>query len=92
MKVVMSRRAHLDLMARIDWLAGLSLSASVKAETAIRDHLKMLAVFPSAGRSINPDERKLVIPFGRDGFIAIYKIEPDRVVIGGIFHSRQDRD
>ncbi len=51
----------------------------------------MLTVFPSAGRSLNPEEPKLVIPFGRDGFVAIYKIEPDRVVIGRIFHSRQDR-
>lgn len=87
----MSRRAYLDLMARIDWLAALSPCASMRAEATIRDHLKMLTVFPSAGRSINSDERKLVIPFGRDGFIAIYKIEPDRVVIGRIFHSRQDR-
>ena len=92
MKVVLSRRANLDLMAQIDWLAALSPSASAKAEAAIRDHLKMLAVFPSAGRAINPEERKWVIPFGRDGFIAIYRLEPDRVVIGRIFHGRQDRD
>lgn len=87
----MSRRAHLDLMDQIDWLAVLSPSASVKAENAIRDHLMMLTVFPLAGRSINPAERKFVIPFGRDGFVAIYKIEGDRVVIGRIFHCRQDR-
>lgn len=51
----------------------------------------MLAVFTSVGRAINPEERKLVIPFGRAGFVAIYRIEPDRVVIGRIFHSRQNR-
>jgi len=78
-------------MARIDWLAALSPSASVKDEVAIHDHLKMLAVFTSVGRAINPEERKLVIPFGRAGFVAIYRIEPDRVVIGRIFHSRQNR-
>ena len=91
MKVVLSQRANLDLMARIDWLATLSPSASVKAEVAIRDHLKMLAVFPSIGRAINRQERELTIPFGRDGFIAIYRVEAGRVVIGRIFHSRQDR-
>lgn len=91
MKVVLSRRAIMDLMAQIDWLSKLSPPASVKAEAAIRDHLKMLAVFPTAGRAINPEERQWVIPFGRDGFIAIYTIEPDRVVIGRILHSRQDR-
>ena len=92
MKVVLSRQANLDLMAQIDWLTELSPSASAKAEAAIRDHPKKLAVFPSAGPAINPEERKWVIPFGRDGFIAIYRIEPDRVVIGRILHSCQDRD
>jgi plasmid stabilization system protein ParE len=91
LKVVLSRRANLDLMAQIDWLAGLSSPASAKAEAAIRDHLKMLAEFPTAGRAINPEERQWVIPFGRDGFIAIYRIDPDRLVIGRILHCRQDR-
>lgn len=51
----------------------------------------MLAVFPSVGRAINREERKLVVPFGRDGFVAIYRIDPDQVVVGRILHSRQDR-
>ena len=91
MKVVLSRRANLDLMAQIEWLAALSSAGSLKAEAAIRDHLKMLAVFPSVGRAINREERKLVVPFGRDGFVAIYRIDPDQVVVGRILHSRQDR-
>lgn len=91
MKVVLSRRANLDLTAQIDWLARLSPSAALDAETAIRTQLKTLAVFPSVGRAINPEERQWPIRFGRDGFIVIYRIEADRVVIGRIFHSRQDR-
>ena len=57
-------------MAQVDWLAARSPSASVKAEAAIRDYLKMLAVFLAVGLPINPTERKLVIPFGRHAFIA----------------------
>jgi len=52
----------------------------------------MLATFPAAGLSINEHERKWPIRFGRDGFVAIYRIEQERVVIGRIHHSRQDRD
>jgi len=92
LKVVLSRRANLDLIAQIDWLVGLSPSAALHAETVIRTGLETLAVFPEAGRSINTAERKWAIPFGRDGFVVVYKIEADRVVIGRIFHSRQSRD
>ncbi len=92
MKVVLSRRANLDLIAQIDWLVGLSPSAALHAETVIRAGLQTLAVFPEAGRSITTAERKWVVPFGRNGFVVIYRIEADRLVIGRIFHSRQSRD
>ncbi|KQW79662.1 type II toxin-antitoxin system RelE/ParE family toxin [Brevundimonas sp. Root1279] len=91
MRVVLSRKANLDLIAQIDWLAGLSPSAARHAEAAIRTRLKALAVFPLMGRAINADERVLAIRFGRDGFHVIYKVEADRLVIGRILHSRQDR-
>ena len=91
MKVVLSRRANLDLMAQIDWLEHLSPSAALEAEQAIRTQLSTLTLFPAAGAQINESERKWPIRFGRDGFVAVYRIEPDRIVIGRIFHSRQDR-
>jgi plasmid stabilization system protein ParE len=78
-------------MAQIDWLATLSPSAALDAERAIRTQLKTLEAFPTAGRAINAVERKWPIPFGRDGFVAVYRIETDRVVIARLFHSRQDR-
>lgn len=78
-------------MAQIDWLSELSPSAAAEAEQAIRTQLKTLAAFPAAGPAINADERKWPIPFGRDGFVAVYRIEPDRVVIARIYHGRQDR-
>ena len=91
MKVVLSHRATVGLMAQIDWLARLSPSAAADADAAIRHGLKSLEVFPAAGRATNQEERKWVVPFGRDGFIVIYRIEGDRVVIGRLLHGRQDR-
>lgn len=79
-------------MAQIDWLAGLAPSAALHPETMIRAGLGTLAVFPEAGRLVNAEERKWLIPFGRDGFVVSYRIEAERVVIGRIFHARQDRD
>lgn len=91
MKVVPSRKANLDLMAQIDWLEPLLPRAAWAAERAIRDQFKALEAFPAAGRAIGVEDRKWPIPFGRDGFVAICRIEIDRVVMGRIFHCRQDR-
>jgi len=44
-----------------------------------------------AGREVG-DEREWPIRFGREGYVAVYRIEPDRVIVGRIFHSRQDRE
>ena len=79
-------------MAQLDWLESLSPAAARSGEQAIRNQLQTLARFPAAGLSINESERKWPIRFGRDGFVAVYRIEPERVVIARIHHSRQDRD
>jgi plasmid stabilization system protein ParE len=91
LRVVLSRRANLDLLTHVDWLAEMSPKAALEAGRAIREQLLTLATFPLAGRVVANDERKWPIPFGRDGFVVIYRVEPDRVVIARIFHSRQDR-
>ena len=81
----------MDLLAQIDWLAALSPKAALEAEQAIRSQLRTLSLFPAAGARISASERKWPIRFGRDGFVAIYRIDRRRVVIGRIHHSRQDR-
>jgi len=90
-KVVLSRQAHLDLMAQISWLMSLSPRAARSAQQAIHTQLRTLAQFPAAGPSSESGEREWPIRFGRDGYVVVYRIEADRVVIGRIFHSRQDR-
>jgi len=91
LRVVLSRQANLDLMAQINRLAALSPEVARSAEQATRRQLRTLAEFPAAGHAISDEERKWPLRFGRDGFVAIYRIEQDRVVIGRIHHSRQDR-
>lgn len=91
MKVVLSRRARSDLAAQLDWLDSLSLKAARDAQSAIKSQLRTLAMFPAAGPAAADGERDWPIRFGRDGFVAVYRIEPDRVVIARIFHGRQRR-
>lgn len=91
MRVVLSRRANLDLLNHTDWLAQQSPAAARKVAGEIADALRLLGQFPHAGYAATEDEREWPIRSGRDGYVAVYRVEKDRVVIGRIFHSRQDR-
>lgn len=91
MRVILSRRANLDLVDQIDWLLDRSPGAARTAEQTIKASLRNLAQFPFAGRETDAGEREWHIRIGRNALIVVYRIEPDRVVIGRIFDSRQDR-
>jgi plasmid stabilization system protein ParE len=90
MRVVLSRQSNLDLMAQIVWLEGFSPTTARAAHRAITNSLRTLAEFPKAGRAVG-EEREWPIRFGRDGFVVVYMIEADKVIVGRIFHGRQDR-
>lgn len=57
MKVVLSRRANIDLLDQIEWLSTRSPSAARAARAAIASDLRTLAQFPEAGISVG-DERE----------------------------------
>jgi hypothetical protein len=33
----------------------------------------------------------LIVPFGRDGYVFLYRVEPKAVVVARIFHGREQR-
>ncbi len=87
----MSDRARSDLLRQVDWLASLSPRVARNAQRKINKGLRTLARFPVAGVELETGDREWPIPFGRDGYVVVYRIEPERVLIARIFHSRQDR-
>jgi plasmid stabilization system protein ParE len=91
MRVILSRKANLDLLDQLDWLLERSPRAARKAEQTIKASLRNLAQFPFAGRATDTGEREWPIRIGRNALIVVYRIKPDRVVIGRIFDSRQER-
>jgi plasmid stabilization system protein ParE len=64
-----------------------------KAITAIYSSLEILVALPLAGRPVKDREgmRERVIPFGNQGFIALYKYNQptDEVVVYSIRHQRE---
>lgn len=69
------------------------LDVPARALQAIRDGIRFLEISPfacrKAGRS--PFLRELVIPFGRTGYLALFEIvDQEMVVIGAVRHQRED--
>jgi len=67
--------------------------AAKRAVSAIRQHLSMLETWPHSGRphTVLEDVRELPIPFGRSGYVALYRFDPDLdlVVVIAVRHFRE---
>jgi plasmid stabilization system protein ParE len=91
MRVVLSRKANLDLLDQTEWLSEQSPAAARDLRARIEDALRLLAQFPHSGIDVGEGEREWIIRIGQSGLVAVYRIEADRVIIGRLFHTSQDR-
>ncbi len=67
-------------------------SAAREAIKAVRTHINILAEQPAAGRPaehMDPEFREWIIPFGGSGYIALYRLEGEKVVILAVHHQRE---
>lgn len=65
--------------------------AAKRTTRAIRAKVSLLARHPRLGRIDHeqPDERELLVPFGKSGCLARYRLEGSRVIILAIRHARE---
>lgn len=87
-----SNSALRDLERLRDFLRTKNLPAARRAATKILQSLRSLEQNPEMGRQVvgRPAAyRELVIPFGRDGYIAAYRYTGDALVVLGIRHQRE---
>jgi plasmid stabilization system protein ParE len=67
-------------------------SAARDAIKAVRTHVNILAEQPGAGRPaehMDPEFREWIIPFGGSGYIALYRLDGEKVVILAVRHQRE---
>ncbi len=85
-----------DLLRLIDFLVVQDVSSARRAIAAINDAIKFLAIFPFSCRKADggagkPFLRELLIPFGNDGYVALFEIEDAKTVtILAVRHQRED--
>lgn len=99
-QVVFSRAADEDLERLFDFVLQRALESESGdlelpelALEAIKQGVAFLSTSPFACRKVgdSPFLRELVIPFGSSGYVALFEVVDDKlVIIGAIRHQRED--
>ena len=93
-RVRLTPEAEGDLLRLYDFLLESDIRAAERALEAIRGAFDILGVSPYSCRKAardNPYLRELIIPFGSEGYVALYEIEPRNVItILAVRHQRED--
>jgi plasmid stabilization system protein ParE len=91
--VTWSRPAFADLERQHQFLATINPEAAVKAVQSIVRSAGSLAENPKRGTPIadTPGLRKLLVSFGKYGYILHYVLLDEEVLILRVYHGRQNR-
>lgn len=86
--------AQEDLERLFEFLAANDFSAAVRAREVIEQAYEFVELMPFACRKAgdsNPFLRELIIPFGAEGYVALFEIEDSNTVtIWAIRHQREE--
>ena len=90
-----SPRAINDLERLRNFLNGNNIAVARRAIQKILVSLKTLESNPEMGRQIedrSDEYRELMIPFGRNGYVAAYRYADGELMILGVWHQRESRE
>lgn len=62
------------------------------AVVTIRKHAAILRKFPNAGRpteDLDPEHRELLIPFGVAGYVLIYEVHAEIILVLALRHQKE---
>lgn len=89
-QVIVSPAALRDLERLQAFLRPKNPAAAKRAATAIIQTIRHLSSHPEIGRSVDdPSLRELLIKFGSSGFVALYHLSGECVVILAIRHQKE---
>ncbi len=91
-RLIWSPAALLDVQRLYRFLAPKNTDAARRTAQAIRSAVGILRDHPRMGRpaeDMNPEFREWVIEFGRDGYVVLYRLDDEDVVLLAIRHGRE---
>lgn len=91
-EVRFAKGADDDLVRLYTFLVERDPGAAVRALRAIRNGLALAAAMPFSCRRAAPESplRECVISFGQAGYVAIFEIADDHVLVLAVRHQRED--
>lgn len=93
--IVWSRRAASDVQRLHAFLRHKNPDAARRAVQAIREGVRVLALQPRMGRTIEdmpPEFREWPIAFGHSGYLVRYRLVGDGLVMLAVWHQREAMD
>jgi plasmid stabilization system protein ParE len=91
-RIVWTSHGRADLIRLRDFLATQSPGAAARAVQTIRSGLTTLKIAPEAGTAVRwlpKGYREWFIPFGKSGYLVLYRYSEGRVVIQALRHGRE---
>lgn len=91
-RVIWSGPATEGLLRAFSFLDEFDVEAAAKALHVIVQGVKILERFPEAGRpaeDLESEQKELLIPFGSSGYLVLYEIEGESVLILAVRHQRE---
>ncbi len=76
-------------IAGFDFIALHDLSAASHAAERISEAVTLLQNYPYIGRVIRGELRELVIAHGRHGYVALYRVRSNGVIVLALHHQRE---
>ncbi|NDY58592.1 type II toxin-antitoxin system RelE/ParE family toxin [Desulfovibrio sulfodismutans] len=74
------------------FLAEKDRDAAKAAAGTIRKQAALLQKFPVAGRlvdDLDPEHRELLIPFGVTGYVLVYEVSAERILVLAVRHQKK---
>ena len=74
------------------FLATKDLDAAKAAAGAIRKQAAILKRFPNAGRpsdDLDPEHRELLVPFGVSGYVLVYEVLAEYILVLSVRHQKE---
>lgn len=92
LKLVWSPYALLGVQRAYRFLAEKDRDAAKAAAGIIRKQAAILKKFPNAGRpaeDLDPEHRELLIPFGVSGYVLVYEIYAEIILVLAVRHQKE---
>jgi plasmid stabilization system protein ParE len=92
-RIIWLPEALSDLVRLFDFLKLKDENAAFHAAQAIREAGFSLVDSPYKGQVLSDgsERRKLVVPFGKYGYVILYYIQDDVMIIIHVYHGRENR-